>query len=408
MEIVTKSNDLNWLQTLAKRKVLDVLEQLENGCVTVHENGIEQVFGNPKDDLKANIYIEDSRFYWAILSGGSIGAAEAYIEKLWSCDNLTNVIRIFARAMSIVDKLEAGFSWLRYPIEKIRHLQNRNTKQGSRTNIAAHYDLGNDMYQTFLDPHMQYSSAIYPNAGASLAEAQEHKMQTICQELDLCADDHLIEIGTGWGGLACYAAKHYGCKVTTTTLSVEQLKIAQQRAIDEGVNDKIEFLLSDYRDLTGQYDKLVSIEMIEAVGHDFMPSYFSKLNELLKPGGKLLVQAITISDHRYDSYRSGVDFIQRYIFPGGCLASLSEMLKQTKQRTCLNVVGVHSYGIDYADTLQDWEKAFKANSKKLLELGYSKDFQRLWEFYFAYCEAGFREETINLVHFIANKPRFHG
>jgi cyclopropane-fatty-acyl-phospholipid synthase len=408
MEIAANNSELSWFHSFAKNKVLAVLDQIEHGAITLHENGLKQTFGNSEHDLHAHIYIEDSGFYWSVLSGGSIGAAEAFVEGKWRCDNLTNVIRIFARALSIVDKLEAGFSWLRYPAEKLLHWRNRNTKQGSRTNIAAHYDLGNDMYELFLDPHMQYSSAIYPSEQASLAEAQEHKMKVICEELNLCSDDHLVEIGTGWGGLACYAAKHYGCKVTTTTLSKEQLKVAKQRAVDQGVAENIEFLLTDYRDMTGSYDKLVSIEMIEAVGHDFLPSYFAKLHELLKPGGKLLVQAITIADQRYESYRSGVDFIQRYIFPGGCLPSISEMLKQIKQQTQLNVIGLSSYGIDYANTLKDWDEVFSAHSKDLKAMGYNDDFQRLWKFYFAYCEAGFREESINLVHLIASKPKFYG
>ena len=404
MEIVATSASGSWLHRLAKRKVLEVLAHIEYGHVILHEDGRSQSFGSHDADLHANIYIEDQAFYLAVLSGGSIGAAEAYVEGLWHCDNLTAVIQIFARAMNIVDKLEAGFAWLRMPIEKIRHFANRNSKSGSRTNIAAHYDLGNDMYQTFLDPHMQYSSAIFPNEDASLDQAQEHKLQVICDQLELTQDDHLVEIGTGWGGLACYAAKHYGCKVTTTTLSKEQLVIAKQRAVDEGVADKIEFLLTDYRDMQGSYDKLVSIEMIEAVGHAYLSGYFAKLNNLLKPGGKMLIQAITIADQRYDAYRKGVDFIQRYIFPGGCLPSLSEMLKHIKQRTQLNVTQLNSYAKDYADTLLHWEKAFSASSKKLTEMGYNQDFQRLWQFYFAYCEAGFREETINLVHLQADKP----
>jgi cyclopropane-fatty-acyl-phospholipid synthase len=405
MEIVATNAPSNWLQRTARRKVLEVLQHIEHGCVTLHEGSLKQSFGAKDADLHANIYIEDPGFYWAVLAGGSIGAAEAYVEGLWRCDNLTAVIQIFARAMAVVDKLEAGFAWLRMPIEKLRHVANRNSKAGSRTNIAAHYDLGNDMYQTFLDPHMQYSSAIFPDGDASLDCAQEHKLRVICDQLELQPSDHLVEIGTGWGGLACYAAKHYGCKVTTTTLSKEQLVIAKQRAVDEGVAENIEFLLTDYRDMQGRYDKLVSIEMIEAVGHEYLGGYFAKLNELLKPGGKMLIQAITIADQRYDAYRKGVDFIQRYIFPGGCLPSLSEMLKHIKQRTQLNVTQLNSYARDYADTLLHWEKAFTGASAQLTAMGYNRDFQRLWQFYFAYCEAGFREETINLVHLQADKPR---
>ena len=272
------------------------------------------------------------------------------------------------------------------------------------SNIAAHYDLGNDMYQLILDSHMQYSSAIYPHAEASLLQAQEYKLKRICDRLDLQPDEHLIEIGTGWGGLACYAARHYGCRVTTTTLSQEQYDHARQRIIEQGLEDRVTLLLKDYRELDGQYDKLVSVEMIEAVGHQYFHVYFRKLEQLLKPEGRMLIQAITIADQNFDQYRKSVDFIQRYIFPGGCLPSVSEMCRHLKEQTSMTLTQLNDYGHHYAKTIAEWTERFHSASSQLRDLGYDMDFQRLWKFYFAYCEGGFREGTISLVHFEAAKP----
>lgn len=403
MEATLNYPELNWQLRFARKQIFNVLKQLERGGVTVTEGGQRFFFGDQRAKLQAEIQVVKADFYSRALLGGSIGAAESWVDGDWQSENLTAVMQVFARCLPVINTLEKRFSWLRYPAEFITRIGNRNTKAGSRANIAAHYDLGNEMYQLFLDPFMQYSSAIFPSQAATLSEAQEFKMWKICESLGLTEDDHLLEIGTGWGGLACYAAKHYGCRVTTTTLSGEQFKIAQQRAIDMGVADKIDFLLKDYRDLEGRYDKLVSIEMIEAVGHEYLAEYFSVLDRRLKPGGKMLVQAITIADQRYDSYRRSTDFINRYIFPGGCLPSASEMLRHMKNQTSLNLDSIESYGHDYANTLRCWDQRFKERSAELTGLGYSEDFQRLWQFYFAYCEAGFLEDTINLIHFQASK-----
>jgi cyclopropane-fatty-acyl-phospholipid synthase len=260
------------------------------------------------------------------------------------------------------------------------------------------------MYQLLLDPHMQYSSGIYPHDNASLEQAQEQKLKTICDNLDLQPDDKVIEIGTGWGGLACYMARNYGCHVTTTTLSRQQYEFAQKQVRQQGLEDKVTLLLEDYRDLEGQYDKLVSVEMIEAVGYRYLPTYFSKLESLLKPSGKMLIQAITIADQQFDQYRKSVDFIQRYIFPGGCLPSISEMCQRLAENTSMTVTRMTDYGHHYAQTLTHWAERLKHNAKTLSEMGYDIDFQRLWDFYFAYCEGGFREGSIGLVHFEAAKP----
>ncbi len=405
MEASLYFSELSWLQRFARTQIFKVLNQLDRGGIHVQEGSQRYFFGNHNAELQAKVEVISPEFYSRILLGGRIAAAESWVDGDWESDDLTAVLQVFARSLPVINKIERRFSWLRYPAEFAVRLARRNTKKGSRANIAAHYDLGNDMYRVFLDPYMQYSSAIFPSASTTLAEAQEYKMWKICEELALGPDDHLLEVGTGWGGLACYAAKKYGCRVTTTTLSGEQFKLAQKRAIDMGVADRVEFLLKDYRDLEGSYDKLVSIEMIEAVGHEYLGEYFAKLNTLLRPGGKLLIQAITIADQRYDSYRRSTDFINRYIFPGGCLPSASEMLSKLKRHTDFNLSSIESYGYDYARTLREWEKRFNDNAQVLRSLGYTGDFQRLWQFYFAYCQAGFLEDTINLVHLQASKQR---
>lgn len=361
-------------------------------------------FGDEQADLHAHIQVQDPRFYRRLMLGGSIGAAEAWVDGSWHSNDLSAVIQLFARNMTVLDRFERRLAWLTTPLHKLKHRFNRNSRNGSRANIAAHYDLGNEMYQLFLDPLMQYSSAVFPTPEADLTQAQEHKLHLICQQLELKPSDHLLEIGTGWGGLACFAAQHYGCQVTTTTLSAEQLKHAQLRVEQAGLTDKVTLLLQDYRDLNGQYDKLVSVEMIEAVGHEYLPTYFKSLNRLLKPEGKLLIQAITIADQRYSMYRKGVDFIQRYIFPGGCLPSVSEMCRHLKEQTDMTLTNLQDYGQHYGHTLHLWAARFQQLEPALKDLGYSRDFHRLWAFYFAYCEGAFREGSISLVHFAADKP----
>lgn len=405
MENVLSVTRYSWPQRLARQQVFNLLSDLDNAAITFHEHGQHSTFGEASAELHAHIEVLDPRFYTRLLFGGSIGAGEAWAEGLWTTDDLAAVIRVCARSQVLIDKLEKRLAWLSFPMNKISHWLRRNTRSSSRANIAAHYDIGNDMYELFLDGHMQYSSAIYPHQEAELAEAQEHKLKLICDKLELKAHEHLIEIGTGWGGLACYAAKHYGCKVTTTTLSQAQYDIAKQRIEEQGLQDKVTLLLKDYRDLEGQYDKLVSIEMIEAVGYEFLSTYFATLNRLLLPHGKMLIQAITINDQRFDKYVKEVDFIQKHIFPGGCLPSLSVMCDKLKQQTDMTVTQLSSYGHDYAQTLRDWAHNFSNAGQQLSQLGYGEQFQRLWQFYFAYCEGGFDEGCINLVHFEAAKPQ---
>lgn len=279
-----------------------------------------------------------------------------------------------------------------------------NDQTNAKSNILAHYDLGNAMYERFLDATMMYSSAVYLTPETSLSAAQQHKLALICQRLQLTADDHVIEIGTGWGGFAIYAATHYGCQVTTTTISDAQYQEAQRRVNDAGLEDKITLLKQDYRELTGHYDKLVSIEMIEAVGHEYLPTFFAKCNDLLKPTGLMVLQAITFNDQNYQEYLNSVDFIQTHIFPGGCLLSNQELNTQFTQQTDMVIKQLHDYGFDYAYTLRDWRTAFMTQREEIKALGYDEAFIRLWEFYFCYCEGGFLERTIGVVQVTAVKP----
>lgn len=407
MELVIPSRPLGRLDRLARTTLLELLSHLQGGELTIideSEQPARQWRCGAQSGIVASVRVCDARFWRRLLLGGSIAAGETWVEGMWESSELAQVVQLLARNLPLLDRLERRLSWLTFPLNRLRHLKNRNTLTGSRANIAAHYDLGNAMYQGFLDQHMQYSSAVYPSEQATLDEAQAHKLDLICQRLELSPEDHLLEIGTGWGGLAIHAARHYGCKVTTTTISQAQHDYARAWIEREGLSDRITLLLQDYRQLEGQFDKLVSIEMIEAVGHAFLPGYFQQLSRLLRPGGRMLLQAITIADQRFDSYLKGVDFIQRYIFPGGCLPSVSHMTELLTRHTDMTLVRLHDHGVHYAKTLREWCQRFLAMKPELLRQGYSEDFIRLWHFYFAYCEGGFLERTISLVHFEAAKP----
>jgi len=395
----------NWLDKRCRSLVFSVFAKLEYGQIEIIDNGQRFIFPEfaENNSLRGRINIHDVSVYREFVKGGSIGVAEAYIAGKWSSPDLTSVIRIFARAQQQTDTLEQQKSWLTKLKYALLHRRNRNSATGSKRNILAHYDLGNELYSRFLDPEMMYSSAIYPNEGANLAQAQEHKLSTICQRLELKANDHLLEIGTGWGGLAIYAAQHYGCKVTTTTISDAQHAYAKNRIEALGLADKITLLKQDYRDLTGEYDKLVSIEMIEAVGYEYLPSFFKQCNQRLKSGGKLLIQSITIADQRFDYYKHNVDFIQRYIFPGGFLPSITVLAEHLTEYTSLVTESISDIGLDYAKTLSHWREAFLQSWPELTPFGYDERFKRLWLYYFAYCEGAFLERSTSTVHLVARK-----
>lgn len=398
-------DNLGWFDRLCRKFTLNFLSQLRHGSITLIEAGEAQQFGDADAELKTTITVTDPAFYQKLVLAGSVGGGEAYIHGFWRCDNLTALVQIFARNLDVLDKMDSTWARLSRPMLKLLNFRNRNTISQSRRNIAAHYDLGNAMYQLFLDPSMMYSSAVYPAADSTLEQAQQHKLQQICERLQLKASDHLLEIGTGWGSMAIYAAQHYGCKVTTTTISQQQYDYTKARIAELGLQDKITLLFEDYRLLTGTYDKLVSIEMIEAVGDDFLDNYFEKCSSLLKPNGIMVLQAITMVDHRYQQYVREVDFIKRYIFPGGCLPSISRMASAVANKTDLVIRQVQDIGFDYARTLKDWCDNFMAQRDAVHQLGYDDNFIRLWHFYLCYCEGGFRERATSAVHLVLSKPQ---
>lgn len=395
-------------QSIAKGLLFKMLRGLEVGCLRVHEQGELFEFGQAHQtpELVADIFVHDAHFYSDVIFGGSIGAGEAYMSGYWSTPNLTQVMRLFVRNMHALDRLDNNQSIIGQWLLKVFHWFNRNTKEGSRKNISAHYDLGNDFFKLFLDDTMMYSSAIYPAPDASLAVAAIHKLQRVCEKLQLTAQDHLLEIGTGWGGMAIYAAQHYGCRVTTTTISKEQREYALARVAAAGLSDKITVLFDDYRDLQGQFTKLVSIEMIEAVGHDHYAQYFSTCSRLLAPNGLMLIQAITIQDQRYERAQKAVDFIQRYIFPGGSLPSISVVSDFVKRKTDMNILHIEDIGEHYAQTLKHWRDLFIEKLDEVRTQGFDERFIRMWEFYLCYCEGGFRERSIGTARIVFAKPDY--
>lgn len=392
-----------WVAGYAKKQILKRLALLQKGSLILVDGNEKYIFGQ-SDTINAIILVHDQRFYGEIAFGGSIGAGEAYMLGYWTADSLTNVIRIMCLNQSVMDTLEGGYQWFTKPLLKVLHWLNSNTTEGSRKNIAAHYDLGNDMFALFLDSTMMYSSAIFSPYTHTLRAASELKLKTICDKLNLKPDDHVVEIGTGWGGFAIYAAMHYGCKVTTTTISQQQYEYAKERIFKAGLCDRVTLLLEDYRNLEGTYDKLVSIEMIEAVGHQFYDTYFAKVGSLLKSDGMALIQAITIADQRYESAKNSVDFIQRYIFPGSCIPSNNAMLNSITRSSDLRLFDLEDIGPHYATTLRIWRENFFANIAAIRQLGYSEEFIKMWEFYLCYCEGGFAERALGDVHMLLVKP----
>jgi cyclopropane-fatty-acyl-phospholipid synthase len=387
------------------KSIFKQLANLQYGQLVLIDGDKNYLFkGKEKLDMTAEIRVLDAEFYWFIALGGSIGAGEAYINKFWETDDLTQVIQLFSVNQDVVDSMEGGLANLTAPLKKFFHWFNKNTLSGSKNNIVAHYDLGNDFFKAFLDPTMMYSSGIFNAETETMEQASTNKLKTICEQLRLNEKDHVIEIGTGWGGFAVYAAKNYGCKVTTTTISEEQYDYTQALIEKEKLTDKITLLKEDYRNLTGQFDKLVSIEMIEAVGYEYYDTYFNKCAELLKDDGELLIQSITIADQRFEQYKKDVDFIKRYIFPGGCLPSIHAISQSIVGETNLRINHIKDIGLDYAITLKKWRETFFDNIDQVESLGFNDAFIRLWKFYLCYCEGGFRERVISTVQLHMVKP----
>ncbi|PQJ45771.1 SAM-dependent methyltransferase [Vibrio campbellii] len=407
--------ELTTTQKAARRVLFQCLQKMEIGCLTVIESFKTETterserFSTPNGEYNgepvvATIEVKHPGFYSRILQGGSIAAGEAYMDGWWDSPDLTALMKLMALNMRALDKLEEQGSWLTKLLYKFSHWSNRNSQENSRKNIHAHYDLGNNLYEAFLDTNMLYSSALYNEADDSLEQAQINKMDRLCQQLELKASDHVIEIGTGWGAMAIYMAEQYGCQVTTTTISEEQHAYAEQKIKELGLEDKVTLLKEDYRNLKGTYDKLVSIEMIEAVGKQFLPSYIKKCESLLKSGGLMAIQAITIADQRYDYYSNNVDFIQKYIFPGGFLPSVTSLTQATTKYSDLVTRDLFDIGLDYAKTLNEWHHRFNQAESEVRSFGYDDRFVRMWRYYLSYCEGGFLARTISAVHMTFQRP----
>jgi cyclopropane-fatty-acyl-phospholipid synthase len=395
-------------EKLAREAVFRLLGKLQVGSLTLHEGPQRHHFGNSGKALEpqAEVHIHNPTVYAEMLAGGSIGSGEAYIKGHWSSPAPVEVTRLFSANLAVLDSFEARRSWLVRLALKVAHRLNRNTRSKAQENIAAHYDLGNDFFRLFLDPTMMYSSALFNDRCMSLEAASEAKLDELCRQLELQPGDHLLEIGTGWGGMAIHAARHFGCRVTTTTISREQYEHACARVAEEGLEDRITLLCEDYRNLTGQYDKLVSIEMIEAVGHEFYQNYFQICAALLKRDGKMVIQAITVADQRYAAARDEVDFIKRYVFPGGCLPSIAVMAHHIASDTDMQLVHLRDITADYATTLAHWRARFLERVDAVRAMGFTEEFIRMWEFYLCYCEGGFRERIIGTVQLALAKPGY--
>jgi len=393
------------LDKLGRRAVLGKLEQLEVGCLRLSDGPDEYLFGAGQTvDPGAHIQVSDPRFYSEIAFGGSIGGGKAYMHGYWRCDDLVALVKLLLKNRHMLDGMESGAARMTVPLQKLFHWVNRNTHAGARRNIAAHYDLGNDFFALWLDQTMMYSAAIFEEGAMSLHEAQLVRLKRICEKLQLTPADHVVEIGTGWGGFALYAAQNHGCRVTTTTISREQYLKARERVAAAGLQDRVTVLRNDFRDMGGQYDKLVSIEMIEAIDSGLYESFFSKCSELLKPAGAMLLQAITISDQRYAEYRKSIDFIQRYIFPGSGLPSAAVMTDVVSRVTDMRLLGLEDIGLHYATTLHHWRDNFFEKIDEVRGQGFSESFIRMWEYYLCYCEGAFLERAISDVQILFTKP----
>ena len=390
----------------SRRQMLRQMTRLTVGRLTLIQGSESFVFGSPDPHapLRATVRILNDDAYKQMVLGGSVGTAEALMDGGWECDDLVSLVRIFVRNRDVLDGMEGGLARIAKSVLRFWHERQRNTRDGSRRNIAAHYDLGNDFFQLFLDESLMYSSAIYAHPDESLELAQTRKLERICQKLDLRPGERVVEIGTGWGSFAIHAARHHGVHVTTTTISQRQYELACARVADAGLQDRVSVLLNDYRDLEGRYDKLVSIEMVEAIGHQYLDVYFNKLSTLLEPNGAALIQAITIEDSRYSRALTDIDFIKRYVFPGSFIPSVSAMLGAVARTTNFRLTHLEDIGPSYALTLHAWRERFLAALPQVRSLGYSEAFIRMWNFYLAYCEGGFLERSIGDVHMLLSKP----
>ena len=389
-----------------RRLLHRALDGLGDGEVTLAEGATTTVHG---DGLpRVRIEVHRPAFYRRVILGGVLGAAESYIDGDWDCDDLVGLVRLVAHSRHAQQAVDGQRGRIASCIDRWQHQRRRNTRRGSASNIAAHYDLGNEFFRLFLDERMMYSCALYEHATASLDAASTAKLDLLCRKLRLEPHDHLLEIGGGWGGLAVFAAKRHGCRVTTATLSPAQHAHTVSLVREQGLEDRVEVLLRDYRDLDGQFDKLVSVEMIEAVGHRFLPDYFRACARLLKPDGLMALQVITIRDQRYRQALRHVDFIKKYIFPGGFIPCISVLVENAARQCDAVLVHLDDLGEDYAHTLRAWRERFDAQAEAIKSLGFDERFRRMWRFYFCYCEGGFLERAISDVQMLFAMPGYRG
>ena len=394
--------------TLAERflrqQLIGRLAQLRHGRVIIEDALDRVVLGDPQSTTGVTLRVHDLAFYARVGAQGSVGAGDAYGDGLWSCDDLVGLVSLLVRNRELLDGMERGWAWGGGLALRLWNTLNRNTRAGSRRNIAAHYDLGNEFFATFLSTDMMYSSALWEDDHDTLEQASTRKLEAICRKLELRPGQRVVEIGSGWGGFALHAARHHGCHVTTTTISREQQRLTRRRVAEEGLTGQIEVLLQDYRDLEGRYDKVVSIEMIEAIGAQYLDTYFAKVASLLEPAGLALIQAITIEDHRYEQALASVDFIKRHVFPGSFIPSSSALMAAKTRASDLTLVHLEDFGLSYARTLHVWRTRFLSRLAEIRAQGFDERFIRLWEYYLAYCEGGFLERSIGVCHFLLRRP----
>ena len=398
------ASGIGFINAASKKAVSRRLDQLKHGAVDLYDSTGRSSHGNGHHEQSASLIVRNPHFYRETLIGGGLGFAESYLDGHWETPDLAELLRVFVRDIAVAHQHDKGLARLKEPLLRVGSRLARNTLRGSRKNIAAHYDLGNEFFSLFLDETMTYSSGVFYSNADSLQDASINKLDRICQKLDLNPDHHVLETGTGWGSFAIHAARHYGCRVTTTTISHSQHTLAKQRIQEAGLCNLVTPILQDYRDLNGSYDKVVSIEMIEAVGHQYLNRYFGDCSEMLKPDGQMLLQFISMPDHRYKQYLKTSDFIRKHVFPGSCCPSLSAVYSAIAASTDLRGVQYEDITAHYSMTLEHWRVRFEENIEQVRELGYPEQFIRMWRYYLCYCIAGFAERYIGVGQLLLNKP----
>ena len=385
--------------------VINLFNKIETGGLTFYlPDGSARYFGDKNSSFQAQMTINDYRFFKDAVLGGDVGLGEAYMKGFWDTDDIPALFSVLIKNRQALANGNMTTAWLVRQKDRLMHALRANTLIGSRRNIGEHYDLSNDFFQTFLDPTMLYSCGLYRGESDTCEDAQRRKLRSIIDKARIESTDHVLEIGCGWGGFAMEAVKQTGCRVTGITVSEEQYQLAQERVLQAGLQDKITILFKDYRHVAGLFDKIVSIEMLEAVGHKYLGTFFTACDKLLKPAGRLVIQVITIPDQSYENYRRNTDWIQKYIFPGGHLPSVTALSQVVTRNTSLLMEQLEDIGTNYARTLKDWRESFTRNLGKINSLGFDEIFQRKWIYYLAMCEAGFRERAIGDIQVVFRKP----